>query len=113
MRRILHSDGFRYRLAMPIPGLPRRTCDIAFPRQKVAVFVDGCFWHGCPVHASWPVANADWWLDKIQRNQARDLATAQHLHAKGWAVVRVWEHEDPRTAADRIEKLVRGRATAQ
>jgi DNA mismatch endonuclease (patch repair protein) len=85
----------------------RRRADVIFPRVGVAVFVDGCFWHGCPEHASWPKANADWWREKIEANRARDRDTDRRLAEAGWTVVRVWEHEDPTTAADRVESAVR------
>lgn len=75
----------------------------------VAVFVDGCFWRGCHQHATWLKANAAFWRDKIETNQARDRDTDARLAAAGWIVVRVWEHEDPAQAADRIETLVRER----
>lgn len=77
-----------------------------FPRLRVAVYVDGCFWHGCPLHGTWPKANADWWREKIERNRRRDDETNHILDAAGWTVVRVWEHEDPKGAADRISSIV-------
>lgn len=86
-----------------MPGLRRRTMDIAFSRAKVAVFVDGCFWHGCPLqHKGVPAANGAWWQAKLAKNQERDRDTDRHLEEAGWAVVRVWEHEDPEQAAVRI-----------
>jgi DNA mismatch endonuclease (patch repair protein) len=109
LRRLLHSRGLRYRIGVKVPGMARRTIDIAFTRVRVAIFVDGCFWHGCPEHASWPASNAEWWADKISANRERDLATTAHLTATNWLVTRVWEHEDPATAADRVEKMVRRR----
>jgi DNA mismatch endonuclease (patch repair protein) len=75
----------------------------------VAVYVDGCFWHSCPLHATKPAANAEWWEAKLSRNRARDRATDKALLDAGWAVVRVWEHEDPILAADRVEALVAAR----
>jgi DNA mismatch endonuclease, patch repair protein len=87
----------------------RREADVVFPRAKVAVFVDGCFWHGCPEHATWPKANADWWRTKIARNQARDAETDESLRLEGWVSVRVWEHENPAEAASHIALLVRRR----
>lgn len=94
LRRALHAAGCRYRVTYPVPGLPRRTIDIAFTRAKVAVFVDGCFWHGCPEHGTSPRANSAWWRTKIEANRARDDDTSQHLVAQGWRVLRFWEHED-------------------
>nr|WP_203779866.1 very short patch repair endonuclease [Actinoplanes philippinensis] len=107
IRRLLHAAGLRFRVTWPVPGMPRRSMDIAFTRAKVAVFVDGCFWHACPEHATKPVANSEWWAEKLAKNQMRDVATNAHLRAAGWEVVRVWEHEDPRTAADRIRAIVK------
>ena len=75
----------------------------------MAVFVDGCFWHGCPSHATWPKRNADWWRRKIEGNVARDADTDERLRREGWLVLRIWEHEDPDLAADRIEGAVRSR----
>jgi DNA mismatch endonuclease (patch repair protein) len=80
----------------------RRTADIAFPRRRVAVFVDGCFWHGCPQHATWPKENAEWWRTKIEENRSRDRDTDARLRSDGWQVVRVWEHEDMAAAATRV-----------
>lgn len=109
LRRELHARGLRYRVGRRVLPRLRSEPDIVFGPTCVAVYVDGCFWHGCPLHASWPAANAEWWKAKIERNRARDLATDAVLREAGWEVVRVWEHEDPVTAADRIEHLVRER----
>lgn len=99
LRSELHRLGLRYRVnARPLPGF-RRRADIIFTRARVAVFVDGCFWHGCPEHASTPKANSEWWRDKIAANVARDRDTDSRLQDAGWSVVRVWEHEDPLTSA--------------
>jgi DNA mismatch endonuclease (patch repair protein) len=92
VRRLLHAAGMRYRVEFPVPGMPRRRIDVAFPRAKVAVLIDGCFWHGCPRHATHPKANADWWRRKLDRNMARDRETTEHLLAAGWTVLRFWEH---------------------
>nr|WP_281181296.1 very short patch repair endonuclease [Sanguibacter gelidistatuariae] len=99
LRKLLHAQGLRYRVAYPVPGQRRRTIDIAFTRQKVAVFVDGCFWHGCPEHGTIPRANAEWWRQKLASNRARDVDTNDMLRDHGWTVVRVWEHELPSNAA--------------
>lgn len=107
LRKELHRRGLRYRLQTRVPGNHRRTIDIAFTRAKVAVFVDGCFWHGCPQHAMRPKANSEWWRWKIEGNQARDANTTELLHAAGWSVVRVWEHEDVGAAADLVGAAVR------
>jgi len=109
VRRAVHARGLRYRLnAIPFRGL-RSRADMVFPRQQVAVFVDGCFWHGCPEHGTWPKANASWWKEKIQANIARDERVTLQLEFAGWTVIRVWEHEDPEAAAERIEAVVRSR----
>lgn len=81
--------------------------DIAFTKARLAVFVDGCFWHGCPEHGTLPRANAEWWIWKITRNRERDLDTDRLLREAGWSIVRVWEHEDPGTAADLVAKAWR------
>lgn len=109
LRRVLHSMGLRYRVAWRIPGMPRRSVDIAFTRAKVAVFVDGCFWHSCPVHGTSPAANGAWWATKLAANRARDAVTDAHFAELGWQVVRVWEHEDAAEAAERVSRLVTGR----
>jgi DNA mismatch endonuclease (patch repair protein) len=111
IRRRLHADGLRYRVHVrPLPQL-RRTADIVFTRRRVAVFVDGCFWHGCPVHATKPKRNAEWWAAKIEANVKRDAETDRLLEGAGWVVVRVWEHEDPQVAASRIRSVVTTRTT--
>ncbi|GHE08385.1 very short patch repair endonuclease [Klenkia taihuensis] len=90
-----------------MPGLPRRRPDIVFTRQRVTIFVDGCFWHSCPVHATAPKSNSDWWAAKLQRNVVRDRETDDRLRALGWTVLRFWEHEDPIAVVDVIERVVR------
>ncbi|QGN34466.1 DNA mismatch endonuclease Vsr [Microlunatus sp. Gsoil 973] len=107
LRRLLHARGLRYRVDAVLPGLHRRRADILFPRQKVAVFVDGCFWHSCPEHKTEPKSNAAWWATKLARNVERDRETDMHLAELGWKVVRIWEHEDPGCAADRVVAAVR------
>lgn len=102
LRRTLHARGLRYRLHVPLLEKPRRVADIVFRRRKLAIFVDGCFWHGCPQHGTSSKSNADFWRDKIETNKKRDLDTNQRLTAAGWRVLRVWEHEDAEDAADRI-----------
>ena len=109
LRRALHAAGLRYRVERPVlPGM-RRRADIVFGPAKVAVFVDGCFWHLCPEHATSPKANADWWRQKLERNWERDRDTDRLLLEQGWLPVRVWEHEDMVEAAVRIAALVRDR----
>ena len=109
LRRVLHAKGLRYRLHVPLLEKPRRTADVVFPPARVAVFVDGCFWHGCPEHASWPKSNADFWRDKIEANRSRDADTDQRLKVLGWQIVRIWEHEDASGAANRVAELVDAR----
>lgn len=105
LRRELHRRGFRYRVDVAPTG-GRRRADIVFTRLQVAVFVDGCFWHSCPAHASRPTANAEWWADKLERNTRRDREVDAALGEAGWHVVRVWEHEPATVAADRVQAIV-------
>jgi DNA mismatch endonuclease, patch repair protein len=107
VRRILHERGLRYFVDRSLLAGVRRRADIVFPKARVAVMVDGCFWHGCPEHATWPAHNAEFWREKIETNRRRDRDTDRRLAQAGWTVIRVWEHEDPSVAADRIENLVR------
>lgn len=109
LRHALHAAGLRYRVHYPVSDRPRRQADLVFIGARVAVFVDGCFWHGCPEHASWPKSNAAWWRSKIERNRSRDAETDLLLADKGWVSLRVWEHEDPLQAAQRITESVRAR----
>lgn len=106
VRRLLHARGLRYRVAYPVPGMARRSIDIAFTRAKIAVFLDGCFWHGCVDHGTRPRANTGWWDAKLQRNAARDSETNDVLRAAGWQVLRFWEHEAPEVVAARIVAAV-------
>ena len=102
LRRELHRRGLRYRVDYsPLPGLRCRV-DLAFTRARVAVFVDGCFWHSCPEHGTRPRTNSDYWEAKLALNRARDARNNEALGLSGWRVVRVWEHEDHKAAADRI-----------
>ncbi|MFI1537592.1 very short patch repair endonuclease [Streptomyces anandii] len=102
VRRLLYAAGLRYRVNVPVPGMPRRTIDIAFGKHKIAVFMDGCFWHGCPEHATHPKANAEWWRTKLDKNMARDRETTEHLASAGWTVLRFWEHEGAEDVARQI-----------
>lgn len=106
LRRELHARGRRYRVNAKLAGLPRRKADIVFPKRRVVVFVDGCFWHGCPNHFKMPARNPEWWAWKIAGNRARDLDTDERLAALGWRVIRIWEHVDPRIAADTVETIL-------
>jgi DNA mismatch endonuclease (patch repair protein) len=110
LRSELHRRGLRFRLHRPLLQDMRRTADIVFPTVKLAVFLDGCFWHGCPLHASWPKTNAAWWEEKIETNRRRDRDTNQRLAAEGWTVIRVWEHEPIAVAVDRIARFVTTRS---
>ena len=103
LRKELHRRGMRFRVDRPIPGLPRRRADVVFTKARVAVFVDGCFWHSCPEHATQPASNAEWWRAKLTRNVERDRETDERLHAEGWTVLRFWEHASVVAAADLVE----------
>lgn len=112
LRRELTRLGLRYRLHVRVLPRLRRAVDIAFVRARVAVFVDGCFWHGCPDHGTWPKAHATWWREKIESNRRRDADTDRRLAEAGWRVVRVWEHEAPSDSARRIARIVRRKQRA-
>ena len=106
LRRELHRRGRRFFVdRAPLKGF-RRRADMVFPRRRVAVYVDGCFWHSCPVHGTRPKNNAEWWAAKLAGNVARDRDTDTRLREAGWAAVRVWEHEDPVAAADRVDQVL-------
>lgn len=112
LRRELHRRGLRYRVDLPIVPGTRRRVDIVFTRAKVAVLVDGCFWHGCPEHGRRQHdVNGWYWPNKILGNHRRDADTDMRLHEAGWTVIRVWEHEVVSTAADRIQALLRPHST--
>lgn len=113
VRRLLHAAGLRYRVEYPVPGLARRRIDVAFTSVKVAVLIDGCFWHGCPEHATQPKSNADWWRQKLDRNMARDAETTEHLIAAGWEVLRFWEHETAEAVAVAVTATVERRRAQQ
>jgi DNA mismatch endonuclease (patch repair protein) len=102
LRSALHQRGLRFFVdRAPIPS-SRRRADLLFPTKRVAIYVDGCYWHGCPVHGTWPKANAEWWREKIDGNRARDRDTDRMLHEAGWTSVRIWEHEAVDEAAERV-----------
>lgn len=106
VRRILHRRGLRYFVdRAPIKGL-RRRADVVFPGSRVCLFIDGCFFHGCPEHATWPKHNAEFWREKIETNRRRDRDTDMRLGDAGWTVIRAWEHEDPESVADRVQTAV-------
>jgi DNA mismatch endonuclease, patch repair protein len=112
LRSELHRRGLRFRIhARPLSSV-RREADIVFPGARIAVFVDGCFWHGCPEHRTHPRRNASFWFDKIEMNRLRDVETDTLLTSAGWVSLRVWEHEGVTEAADRIEAAVRNDSAA-
>ena len=88
-------------------GDRRRRADIVFTRRKIAVFMDGCFWHSCPTHRTAPKSNVEYWESKLRRNVERDRETTQSLTESGWTVLRFWEHEDPLAVATAITAEVR------
>lgn len=106
LRSALFARGLRYRVNVRPARDLRTRADIVFVGAKLAIFVDGCFWHGCPEHGTWPSANADWWRRKINENRNRDMRVTTDLNNRGWRVVRIWEHDDPESAADLISRLV-------
>jgi DNA mismatch endonuclease (patch repair protein) len=106
LRSLLHAMGLRFRVCTRPVDQVRRTADVVFPRARVAIFVDGCFWHGCPDHYRTPRTNTAYWEDKITGNQLRDRQTDVLLQDAGWTVVRVWEHEDAVQAATAVAQVV-------
>jgi DNA mismatch endonuclease, patch repair protein len=107
LRSALFGLGLRFRVdRRPVPGI-RCRADIVFPRRRVAVFLDGCYWHGCPSHYVAPATNAGYWAAKVAGNQRRDTVTGAALVEAGWRVVRVWEHEATADVAATIAELVR------
>ena len=106
VRSAVHRRGIRFRVsARPLPEL-RRTADLVLRKTKIAVFVDGCYWHGCPEHHTQPATNSEYWADKIARNVERDAETTDRLQQAGWTVLRFWEHEDPEAVADQVQAKV-------
>lgn len=109
LRRALHRLGLRYRLRYRLPGSP----DVTFVAARIALFVDGCFWHGCPEHGTWPKSNADFWKAKILRNRERDAIVDARVREMGWTPMRIWEHEvraDAIAVAQRVAVVVSGGA---
>lgn len=108
LRSALHGRGLRFRCdyAIRVPDHRLIRVDIAFPRARIAVFVDGCFWHCCPVHSNAPQVNRSYWGPKLARNVSRDAETAAALTAFGWQTLRVWEHEDPVEAAAQVRDVL-------
>lgn len=109
LRSALHRRGLRYRVdRSPLPGM-RRRADLVFASARVAVFVDGCFWHGCEVHKPLPKTNTGWWTEKLSNNRRRDRDTDRQLQDAGWLSIRVWEHDGVDDAAECVERAVRAR----
>ena len=111
IRKALFRAGCRYKTQFRPLSDHRWTADIAFTKAKVLVFVDGCYWHGCPIHGSIPKTNREWWTAKIGRNVERDREATRVLTERGWTVVRVWSHEDPTAAAESILKILKRKPT--
>lgn len=109
IRREVHRLGLRYRISCRPEAAIRRTADLVFRRTKVAVFIDGCYWHGCPEHFHQPRANVDYWAGKIGGNVAHDRETDRLLRERGWEVVRIWEHQEPAVGAKLIASVVQTR----
>lgn len=106
VRRAVHARGLRYRVdRSPVAGV-RSRADLVFGPTRVAVYVDGCYWHGCPIHATIPKSNREWWEQKLAANAARDKRATEALEDAGWLVLRFWEHEDPEEVAAAIETAV-------
>ncbi|MFZ7087649.1 very short patch repair endonuclease [Curtobacterium sp. RRHDQ10] len=104
LRRVLHARGRRFFVDRRVSSRNRSRADIVFPRARIAVFVDGCFWHWCEEHAHLPKANAALWQAKLLANRQRDARHDDELRRDGWKVIRIWEHEHPEAAADRVER---------
>jgi DNA mismatch endonuclease (patch repair protein) len=110
LRRELHRRGRRFFVNRRVLG-DRRSVDLVFPTARVAVFVDGCFWHGCPLHGRQPSVNTGYWSPKLAGNIERDRRTDEDLAAAGWTVVRIWAHEPIDSAADRVERALPPRSS--
>lgn len=112
LRSLVHAAGLRYRVAAkPLPGM-RRTADLVFRPTRVAVFIDGCFWHGCPEHFVLPKTNPEYWREKIGRNMERDRETDERLQEAGWLVLRFWEHQPADQCARKVCEAVKARRSA-
>lgn len=111
MRSALHRRGLRFRVDYPVRlnGVTRAIRpDVVFPRQRLALFVDGCWWHGCPLHSTVATTNSDYWKTKLAENRARDERHTKQLTDAAWTVVRAWTHEHPEAVADRVARALRG-----
>ena len=107
IRSLLHRQGYRFRknLRLDVPGL-RVRIDIVFPRHRLAVFIDGCFWHNCPLHGGSPQSNVEYWQQKLERNACRDELVNERLREAGWHVLRIWEHVTPAEAAAQVRTVL-------
>lgn len=112
IRRRLFARGARFRVGYPVPERPRCSIDIAFPKRRIAIFVDGCFWHGCPEHGTMPKANAGTWAAKLEGNRTRDREIDTHLAERSWTVIRVWEHDEPSEVCENIMQALADAQTA-
>lgn len=106
VRREVHRRGMRYRVDYAPSPEVRSRADLVFPRFRVAVYLDGCFWHGCALHGASPKTNSEFWSRKFERNRQRDLEVSDALEARGWTILRFWEHETPYLIASRIEDVL-------
>jgi DNA mismatch endonuclease, patch repair protein len=106
LRRAVHALGLRYFVSRRPIRKVRRTADLVFPRVKLAVFLDGCFWHGCPEHHTVAKTNAEYWAEKVATNRRRDVDTDAKLAGEGWTALRIWEHEPAADAALRVAEEV-------
>ncbi|WP_375055623.1 very short patch repair endonuclease [Zobellella sp. DQSA1] len=105
LRKALWRKGLRYRLSSSLPGRP----DITFPRQKIAIFVDGCFWHKCPEHFQTPKTRTEFWVQKLEKNIKRDKLVNEKLKSLGWTVIRFWEHEinkDTTACVNAVQRMI-------
>lgn len=108
LRSALHARGLRFRkdFLLRTSAGSRVKADIVFTRRRLAVFVDGCFWHGCPTHGHTPKANTHYWAPKLERNRDRDARVTAALEADGWKVLRIWEHEELSVATERVTQAI-------
>jgi len=108
VRRALHARGLRFRVDLRPEATLRTRADIVFTRRRIAVYIDGCFWHGCPTHGTAPKSHSEYWTPKLARNVERDLESTAALEALGWLVLRFWSHEPVAEVVERIVEAVRG-----
>ncbi len=107
LRKALLEVGLTFDIDVCLLVGSRRRADIVLRKDRIAIFIDGCFWHGCPLHGTWPKENAEFWRSKIEKNKERDRNTNVQLSDEGWKVIRVWEHEDPDDVAQRIASVLK------